>query len=176
MKYLFLMTFFVSFFVSSQDIIIRSSELDSLIWKKINEYRISINEKACSTFDRGEMMEYGKRVTEKNALIKVGAHSDSVGLSCNGECLFQIEINGTMAETKKKINDPLIENFEYLADQAVSHWINSSSHEAIISYPTWTVSTVTSKIIISDNGTRLRMDCSYHCKKEDFDLTKKGKN
>jgi len=174
MKSLILIFISLSFSALGQDTI-RSQKLDSLIWIKINEYRTSLGEKPCVSFESSTMRKYSKRITERNSLVKTGFHSDSVGITCNGECLFQLVTRGDSPGVKKKVEDALSENFEYLADQAVQSWINSSSHEAIISYPTWTVSTVTSKVVISQDKQNLRLDCSYHCKTAETYGTKKGK-
>jgi hypothetical protein len=174
MKTLILILTVISFSALGQDTI-QSQKLDSLIWEKINEYRTSIGEKPCSYFESSKMRKYSQKITERNSLVKVGYHSDSVGMTCNGECLFQLSVSGDSPGVKKKVEDALSENFEYLSDQAVQSWINSSSHEAIISYPNWTVSTVTSKVVISQDKKSLRLDCSYHCKSAETYETKKGK-
>jgi len=174
MKTLILILTVISFSALGQDTI-QSQKLDSLIWEKINEYRTSIGEKPCSYFESSKMRKYSQKITERNSLVKVGYHSDSVGIACNGECLFQLSVSGDSPGVKKKVEDALSENFEYLSDQAVQSWINSSSHEAIISYPNWTVSTVTSKVVISQDKKSLRLDCSYHCKSAETYETKKGK-
>jgi hypothetical protein len=174
MKTLILILTALSFSALSQDTI-RSQKLDSLIWEKINEYRSSIGEKPCSYFESSKMRTYSQKITERNSLVKVGYHSDSVGVTCNGECLFQLSASGDSPGVKKKVDDALSGDFEYLAEQAVRSWINSSSHEAIISYPTWTVSTVTSKVVVSQDRKNLRLDCSYHCKTAETYDTKKGK-
>ena len=174
MKALVLFFITLSFSALGQDTI-RSQKLDSLIWIKINKYRISLGEKPCVSFESSTMRKYSKRITERNSLVKTGFHSDSVGITCNGECLFQLVTIGDSPRVKKKVEDALSGNFEYLAEQAVNSWINSSSHKAIISYPTWTVSTVTSKVVISKDKTSLRFDCSYHSRSAESNFTKKGK-
>lgn len=174
MKALVLFFIALSFSALGQDTI-RSQKLDSLIWIKINKYRISLGENTCASFESSTMQKYSKKITERNALVKTGFHSDSVGIVCNGECLFQLVTRGDSPTVKKKVEDALSGNFEYLAEQAVNSWINSSSHEAIISYPTWTESTVTSKVVISKDKNSLRFDCSYHCSSTKSNFTKKGK-
>ena len=174
MKTLILFFISLSFSTLSQDTI-RSQKLDQLIWIKINEYRISLGEKPCLSFESSTIRKYSNKITERNSLVKTGFHSDSVGIVCNGECLFQLTAIGDSPSVKKKIDAALSGNFEYLAEQAVNSWINSSSHEAIISYPMWTVSTVTSKVVISEDKNILRFDCSYHCRSAESNFTKKGK-
>ena len=175
MKILILILTVLSFSAYSQDTI-RSQKLDSLIWIKINAYRSSLGEKPFSSFETSTMRKYSKKITERNSLVKIGFHSDSVGIICNGECLFQLVAKGNSAGVKKMLDDALSGNFEYLAQQAVQNWINSSSHEAILSYPTWTVSTVTSIAVVSKDKTSMRFDCSYHCRfAESIPTKKKGK-
>jgi|688.fasta_scaffold382910_2 hypothetical protein len=173
--FLVLVISLIGFQSISQETLIVSTKLDSLIWEKINDYRASIGEKPCYSFESANMRKYSQRITERNSIVKVGYHSDSVGIACNGECLFQLSTSGDSPGVKKKVDDALSENFEYLAEQAVQSWINSSSHEAIISYPTWNVSTVTSRVVISQDKQSLRLDCSYHCKTAETYDTKKGK-
>ena len=173
MKILILILTVLSFSAYSQDTI-RSQKLDSLIWIKINTYRTSIGEKPCTSFETSTMRKYSKKITERNSLVKIGFHSDSVGITCNGECLFQLVAKGNSPSVKKMLEDALSGNFEYLAQQAVQNWINSSSHEAILSYPTWTVSSITSKVVVSKDKTSIRFDCSYHCRSTDSKVTNKN--
>jgi hypothetical protein len=172
MKILIFILTALSFSAYSQDTIL-SQKLDSLIWIKINTYRTSISEKPCTSFETTTMRKYSKKITERNSFVKIGFHSDSVGITCNGECLFQLVATGNSPSVKKMLDDVLSGNFEYLAQQAVQNWINSSSHEAILSYPTWTVSTVTSKAVVSKDKTSMRFDCSYHCRSADSKVTNK---
>ena len=172
MKILILILTALCFSAYCQDTI-RSQKLDSLIWIKINTYRTSISEKPFTSFETTTMRKYSKKITERNSFVKIGFHSDSVGITCNGECLFQLVATGNSPSVKKMLDDVLSGNFEYLAQQAVQNWINSSSHEAILSYSTWTVSTVTSKAVVSKDKTSMRFDCSYHCRSADSKVTNK---
>ena len=178
MKTLILIFIAFSFSALGQDTI-RSQKLDSLIWKKINEYRTSINRKPCTTFESSYLREFSRLVTERNSVMKTGVHSDEFPMDNGGECLFQSIIKGTCSpDVKKQINLILDGNLEELAEMAVQNWIDSPTHRAIISNPTWTVSTITSKIVIVDSGKTqyIRFDTTYICEKEIEYIAKKRKN
>jgi hypothetical protein len=111
--------------------------------------------------------------------MKIGVHSDKLPVDNGGECLFQATIKGTCSpDVKKQINLILDGNLEYLAELAVQSWVDSPTHRVIISNSTWTVSTITSKIVIIDSGKTqyLRFDTTYICEKEIEYIAKKGKN
>jgi len=62
-----LFTFF-SLTCFSQDTI-RSIELDSLIWNKINEYRLTKNVKIFNVFEDSLMRNYANKVADRNIKI-----------------------------------------------------------------------------------------------------------
>ena len=153
-----------SFYSSSQETFIVSTKLDSLIWNKVNEYRLSIGVPSCNIFENGMMREYSKRVTLSNSKLMVGVHSDSVGYLCNSECIFDCRMSGNTKDLVLDVEEVLAGNFEKLAELTVQGWINSPSHRNKISRVDYTVSTVTSFVKITKTGSSysLKLTCSYH--------------
>lgn len=154
----------ISFFASSQEITINCTKLDSLIWKKVNDYRISIGVPPCNIFESGIMRDYSTRVTSANAKMKVGVHSDSVGYLCNSECIFDCTMAGGTDEMISRIDDVIEEEFDEIAAFVVQHWIDSPSHRHKISKPEYTISTVTTIIKVNKTASMssLKLTCSYH--------------
>jgi hypothetical protein len=167
MKKILLALILISTTVRAQDTI-RSTKLDSLIWKKINEYRASIGMPVCTIFEDSLMRQYSNRVATKESLKKENqyGHSDSIGYLCNGECLHRLIMEGTTL-APKIINSIDEEDFEYLATNVVNGWINSPSHQYIISMKEYTISTVTSVIVITrpkkGGLAKIRLDAVYNC-------------
>ena len=153
-----------SFYSSSQETFIVSTKLDSLIWNKVNEYRLSIGVPSCNIFENGMMREYSKRVTLSNSKLMVGVHSDSVGYLCNSECIFDCRMSGNTKDLVLDMEEVLAGNFEKLAELTVQGWINSPSHRNKISRVDYTISTVTSFVKITKTGSSysLKLTCSYH--------------
>jgi hypothetical protein len=153
-----------SFYSSSQETFIVSTKLDSLIWNKVNEYRLSIGVPSCNIFENGMMREYSKRVTLSNSKLMVGVHSDSVGYLCNSECIFDCRMSGNTKDLVLDVEEVLAGNFEKLAELTVQGWINSPSHRNKISRVDYTISTVTSFVKITKTGSSysLKLTCSYH--------------
>ena len=153
-----------SFYSSSQETFIVSTKLDSLIWNKVNEYRLSIGVPSCNIFENGMMREYSKRVTLSNSKLMVGVHSDSVGYLCNSECIFDCRMSGNTKDLVLEVEEVLAGNFEKLAELTVQGWINSPSHRNKISRVDYTISTVTSFVKITKTGSSysLKLTCSYH--------------
>lgn len=153
-----------SFYSSSQETFIVSTKLDSLIWNKVNEYRLSIGVPSCNIFENGMMREYSKRVTLSNSKLMVGVHSDSVGYLCNSECIFDCRMSGNTKDLVLDVEEVLAGNFEKLAELTVQGWINSPSHKNKISRVDYTISTVTSFVKITKTGSSysLKLTCSYH--------------
>ena len=162
--FLTLLIFIISFYSSSQETLIVSTKLDSLIWNKVNEYRLSIGVPSCNIFENGMMREYSKRVTLSNSKLMVGVHSDSVGYLCNSECIFDCRMSGNTKDLVLDVEEVLAGNFEKLAELTVQGWINSPSHRNKISRVDYTVSTVTSFVKITKTGSSysLKLTCSYH--------------
>ena len=163
----FIFSILISGIALSQDTItISSSELDSLIWKRINTYRKQKGSPELTIFENSKMREFSKKVTLSNSRLMLGKHSyDSIGYSFNGECLWQLVGSGDSKSFIERINNLLNGDYTYCVDKAVNSWINSPTHEKILSRPEYTISTVTAIITIIKNKNgefSLRIDASYH--------------
>lgn len=146
-------------FAFSQKVVIESKKLDSLIFLKINEYRVSLGIKPFVAFEDSLMREYSQRLTRVNSDKLMIAHSDSIGYVCNGECIYRYESGG-------KLGEILLANgecdYEKLAEKAVTGWINSPTHQNIISGERFNVATVTSMIQLDRKAGSIRFDSSFH--------------
>lgn len=149
--------------IEGQDTI-QSEKLDSMIWKKINDYRVQLNVPKATIFERGLMRSFSRRVTNGNVLSGKSVHSDSVGYFCNTECLFQLIYTGNSPDVFSHVEDFRNGKFDYLAERAVEGWKNSPSHNRLITKNEYTISTITSMIIITplDNGYKILFETSHH--------------
>lgn len=170
----------LSFSSISQVERIESSKLDSLIWKKINAYRISKGVKPFIVFEDSLMRDFCTRVAYRNIVKSWPAHSDSVGYWSNAECLYTFITSGTSAVPV--INEVHQMDYETLAEKTVQAWIHSPTHERAISRADYTISTIVSIIIINPKTGEIRLDSTYHGLSKDnttyngyvYQMTKKG--
>lgn len=155
---LLLSSILISCFLSAQDIVFKSIELDSLIWQKINEYRISKNVKPFESFEYAEIRAYSYDLTYNNSKLNTIKHSGDAFDIYNVECIYALQ----RTSPENFLNDIENKNWEYLANRVVSAWIKSSAHEKGISSDQFTKATVTSIITIDSNTGNYRFDVSYH--------------
>ena len=144
-------------------------KLDSLIWKKINEYRKTEDAitkaygipNTITKFGYGKMREYCYEVTMRNSKLSHADiyHSNYEELTptANGECLYKLVRKGKHFDLTNN-ND-----LEYLANKVVNGWINSWTHRTVIGWLDSSISTVTSVFHISSTGA-MHMDVTYHAK------------
>ena len=139
----FLLLSFNSF---SQEIEIKSTELDKMVWDKINERLVSIGKKPIVEFEQGEMKNFSTRVCA--TLIPANAefrHSsnDSICKYSGGECIYTNTTTST--HENDYINYLENDNLEAIAQTIVDAWVSSESHRIAISkdwYDSTTVSTI----------------------------------
>lgn len=170
-----------SFFSISQTERIESTKLDSLIWKKINEYRVTKGAKAFVVFEDSLMRDFCTRVAKRNFEKEIPLHSDSVGYWSNAECLYYYAASGFSSyEIITKIDNG---NFVDLAEKAVQAWIHSPTHERLISRPEYNIATIVSIISFDHKKGEIRFDATFHALDRDhntfnkyvYPLPKKGK-
>jgi hypothetical protein len=160
MKFLILLiTLVVASSINSQIIIIESSTLDSLIFNKINEYRISVGSPKFKAFEDSEMRAFSYRVTRKNSTLDKIKHTDSCAYFHNVECVYNRTITHFISEYENAVKE---NNLEYFADFIVNAWINSPSHRHGISYEKYYIATVTTRITLDPEKKIARLDASYH--------------
>ena len=147
MKNLITIVFLVLSFNSySQEIEIKSTELDKMVWDKINERLVSIGKKPIVEFEQGEMKNFSTRVCA--TLIPANAefrHSsnDSICKYSGGECIYTNTTTST--HENDYINYLENDNLEAIAQTIVDAWVSSESHRIAISkdwYDSTTVSTI----------------------------------
>jgi hypothetical protein len=164
MKNLITIVFLVLSFNSfSQEVEIKSAELDKMVWDKINERLVSIGKKPIVEFEQGEMKSFSTRVCE--TLIPANAefrHSpnDSISKYSGGECIY----TNTKISTHENTYINYIENgnLEAIAQTIVDGWVGSESHRIAISKD-WYDSTTVSTIIRYNKKTGyLKLAAAWH--------------
>jgi hypothetical protein len=155
----------LSFSSISQVERIESTKLDSLIWKKINEYRISKGLKSFAVFEDSLMRDFSTRVAYRNFNMKIPLHSDSVGYWSNSECLYHYSASAMTAVDP--INQITVGNLEFIAEKTVHAWIHSPTHEREISRPEYNIATVVSIITIDKKNRLIRFDATFHALDKD---------
>ena len=156
---------FLSFYSVSQIERIESMKLDSLIWVKINEYRLSKGAPAFKIFEDSLMRRFCARVAYRNIDKEIPRHSDSVGYWSNAECLYRYA--ATRSVSKMHLNGLNNEDIEFFAEKTVQAWINSPTHERAISRPEYNIATIVSIIIIDRKKESIRFDATFHALDED---------
>lgn len=137
-----------------------STELDSLIWKKVNEYRITKGVKPFVVFEDSLMRDFCTRVAYRNFEKIVPLHSDSVGYWSNAECLYRFSASGI--DAKEPIARITNGDLEYIAEKTVQAWIHSPTHEMAISRPDYNISTIVSIISIDIKTNTILYDATFH--------------
>jgi hypothetical protein len=141
--------------------VIKSIELDSMIFNEINIYRASLGVAKVKTFDTGELRKVSYVITDLNAGREFFDHTrDTAKLhkGYNSECINSFE----MRSTSNPLTDDVLTREELLtlAKITVQAWINSNNHNYLIRSKSVSKSTVTSVIIIKDRSIKLVV--SYH--------------
>lgn len=161
MKCLYVLLMFGScFYLRAQEQRFESTYFDSLVWQKINKYRMTKSVKPFVYFEDSLMRDFCQRVTYRNALVPNPAHSDSVGYWSNAECLYTFISSGF--KTKEMCEMSKLDLFELLAERTVQAWIHSPTHERAISRPEYNTSTIVAVLIIDPVTSSLRLDVTYH--------------
>ncbi|CAB4175617.1 hypothetical protein UFOVP972_280 [uncultured Caudovirales phage] len=150
----------LSFSSISQVERIESTQLDSLIWKKINEYRITQSLSPFIVFEDSLMRKFCTRVAYGNFNRSLQRHSDSVGYWSNAECLYRYETSGSFFTNI--ISDRGEIDLELLAQKAVQGWIHSPTHEAAISRSNDGAATIVSIISIDRKNKSIKFDATFH--------------
>jgi hypothetical protein len=164
----------LSFSSISQIERIESTKLDSLIWKKINAYRISKGIAKCTIFDTSSLKEFSHntliRISDFDIESTESRHSHQVGIKYEGECLFMESGSGNLPEMTHRISEMSTGDFENIANNIVNSWIQSKTHNMVISMPDFTKSTVSAIIILDKTRGYYRVDAVYQCTSIDFKI------
>ena len=141
--------------------VIKSIELDSMIFNEINIYRASLGVAKVKTFDTGELRKVSYVITDLNAGREFFDHTrdkDRVFKGYNSECIYSYKLGST----RNPLTDEFLTREELLtlAKITVQAWINSPDHNYLIASTTVSRSTITSAIIIKDRSIKLVV--SYH--------------
>ncbi len=161
MKSLYVLLLFGSSFITSAHCQrFESSYFDSLVWQKINKYRMTKGVKSFVFFEDSLMRDFCQRVTYRNALVPNPVHSDSVGYWSNAECLYTFISSGFKTKEMCDMSKPDL--FELLAERTVQAWIHSPTHERAISRPEYNASTIVAVLVIDQVTSSLRLDVTYH--------------
>jgi hypothetical protein len=180
MKILAIITLVISFISNAQIERIESLTLDSLIWKKVNSYRVSKGVTPFIAFEDSLMRDFCTRVAHRNIEKPIPLHSDSVGYWSNAECLYLYKYSGN--NFNSLVSELHSGNFEALAERTVQSWIHSPTHEKAISRPEYNIATVVSVIVIDHTNKTVRFESTYHALDKEHNTfngyiyhTKKGK-
>jgi uncharacterized protein YkwD len=150
-------------YVMGQKEIIESVKLDSLIFEKINDYRISKGVDRFEAFDNSLMREFSYNLTRENSKKTRIEHSkDNNYEYYNVECIYSHKKYGTINSTQWFIQQIATGNYTEMADEVVEGWINSPSHENGISNPNYYIATVTSRITLNKRTKEGLIVVSYH--------------
>ena len=160
MKTLLTILTLIPSYIMGQQEIIQSVKLDSLIFEKINEYRLTKNVKPFVVFEDSLMRDYANKVADRNIKIFPTRHSSDLGYYSNSECLYTVR--GNYSFSWPKISNYITnEDFEFLAEGALQAWIHSSNHEHQISRPDIDIATIVSILIVDWDEKYIRFDATF---------------
>lgn len=158
-KFLIILTAFSSL-LFSQEIVIKSLKLDSMIFNEINNYRRSFGSPIVKKMDNDKLKKRSYRLTELNSKWETDfdhTRGDSVFVGYNTECIHQ-QISTGSKFNSADLNDEAI--LKELAKNTVNAWIASNHHNYLIRSKFVDYSTITS--IMRRDKTRFKLTVSYH--------------
>ena len=163
MKILLIILTLIPPYIMGQQEIIESIKLDSLIFEKINDYRISKGVDRFEAFDNSLMRNFSYNLTRENSKKTMIEHSKGNNYEYyNVECIYSHKKYGTMNSTQWFVQQIETGNYTEMADKVVEGWINSPSHENGISNPYYYIATVTSRITLNKRTKEGLLVVSYH--------------
>jgi hypothetical protein len=158
-KFLIILMAFSSL-LFSQEIVIKSLKLDSMIFNEINNYRRSFGSPIVKKMDNDKLKKRSYRLTELNSKWETDfdhTRGDSVFVGYNTECIHQ-QISTGSKFNSADLNDEAI--LKELAKNTVNAWIASNDHNYLIRSKFVDYSTITS--IMRSDKTRFKLTVSYH--------------
>ena len=163
MRILLILLTLIPSYITGQQEIIESIKLDSLIFEKINDYRISKGVDRFEAFDNSLMRNFSYNLTRENSKKTMIEHSkDNKYEYYNVECIYSHKKYGTINSTEWFIKQIETGNYTEMADEVLEGWINSPSHENGISNPGYYIATVTSRITLNKRTKEGLLVVSYH--------------
>ena len=147
---------------SAQAQYIKSNRLDSLIWKEINVYRLSLGVYPVKKFNTDALRKRSYQLTDLNATLPQIDHTrgDSTFVGYNTECIYVFKTRGPFVSTKYNLNAITDVLLKEIAKMVVASWIKSPNHNYLISSASVAESTVTS--IMESDKDYFRITVSYH--------------
>lgn len=148
--------------ISAQAQQVKSSRLDSLIWKEINVYRSSLGVYPVKTFNNGALRKRSYQLTDLNATLAEIDHTrgDSTFVGYNTECIYLFKTSGTSVSKKYNVNAMTDSLLQEIAKIVVDAWIISPNHNFRIASRVVGESTITS--IMEFGKDSFRVTVSYH--------------
>ena len=163
MRILLIILTLIPSYIMGQQEIIESIQLDSLIFEKINDYRISKGVDRFEAFDNSLMRNFSYNLTRENSKKTMIEHSkDNKYEHYNVECIYSHKKYGTINSTQWFIQQIETGNYTEMAEEVLEGWINSPSHENGISNPCYHIATVTSRITLNKETKVGFLVVSYH--------------
>ena len=147
---------------SAQAQYVKSNRLDSLIWKEINVYRLSLGVYPVKKFNTEALRKRSYRLTNLNATLPLIDHTrgDSTLVGYNTECIYLFKTRGTLVSEKYNINVLTDDLLREIAKIVVNAWIISPNHNYLIASNVVGESTITS--IMEFGKDSFRVTVSYH--------------
>jgi hypothetical protein len=144
----------------AQEVVIKSLKLDSLIFKEINNYRLSFGSPIIEKMDNDKLKKRSYQLTELNSKWETDfdhTRGDSAFIGYNTECIYQ-QINTGGKFNKADLSDENI--LKELTKITVDAWIASNDHNYLIRSEYVDYSTITS--MMRRDKTRFKLTVSYH--------------
>jgi len=148
-----------------QDIIVKSNELDRLVWTKINERLVTLDKKPIRFFEDSLIYQFAARAS--NRMIQEGApaeHSsvDSLSWLTTGyECIYRKIAKSYPASNNKYIVAIQSGDLDMLAQTIVDAWVSSPSHNEAISRDNYPASTVSTEIVYNPATGAFKMTATW---------------
>ena len=111
------------------------------------------------------MRGFSYELTRLNSTKETIEHSEDDKYEYyNAECIYSMRISCSSTERIQYYKDI---DLNHWADKAVNGWINSPSHEFVISHKFYKVATITTRIKFNRNNSEVYFVASFHALSKD---------
>lgn len=147
----------------SQDVEVRSEELNKIIWNKINDRLVMLGKNPIDTYEHTEMKDFSTRVCERlipeNAPFK-HSNNDSISKYSGGECIYTYEL--TASHNNRYIDYLKSGNLDKISQNIIDGWVESDSHRRAISQDWYDSTTVSTIIIYNEKTGYFKIAAAWH--------------
>jgi hypothetical protein len=148
-----------------QDITVKSSELDRLVWTKINERLVTLGKEPIRFFEDSLIYQFAARASNRMIQEDGPAEHSSIDslswLTTGYECIYKMTTKVYPAKYNEYILAIQSGDLDMLAQNIVDAWVSSPSHNEAISRDNYPASTVSTEIVYNPKTGAFRISATW---------------